>query len=303
MTAVIVIFGIVTLLGLLFSLYQALRVSSQRIGTPARVLLILAILMLLVVATGNIMEHGVDYALLDAFEGYTAAMALPMLLFFMLTVEMHRELLRANAAALRERRLRDELDHRVRNNLAAVLGLIDVTRQQGEPHDVELFSDLIRSRVLTLSTTHEILSSRRGHPVHLGRLCERMLATFGSNDLMKRVTIEGPDTVIATHLAAGLAIPLHELYQPLAARPDAHAHLSWNRVDDELHMTWRVMRGGDSASDHGMSPVSREMIQGFVKHELRGRLSIQNKPDGEFICTIEFPLLEVREPSMLEPAA
>lgn len=297
MTMVVVILSALTLVLVLFSMVEALRTPPQTTGVPARVLLILAIMMLLVVAVGNLLEHAADNPVLDAFEGYTAAMAMPMLLFFALVLRMHREIRRAQRAAMRERRLRDELDHRVRNNLAAVLGLIDLTRRSDEPQSVASFAQLIRSRVLTLSTTHEILSACRGRPVDLRHLCEQMLATFASNDLLERVRVNGPAVQLETHLAAGLALPLHELIQPLTAARELQAHLTWQQTNGVLELSWRVRNGQSSNSSSGdrpsgISATSEEMIRGFVKHELHGRLAISQSPLDEWKCEIAFPLVE-----------
>lgn len=296
MTIVIVILSALTLGLVLLSLVEALRTSPQTTGVPARMLLILAILMLLVVAIGNLLEHAADNSLLDAFEGYTAAMAMPMLLFFALVLRMQRELRRARRAALRERRLRDELDHRVRNNLAAVLGLIDLTRERDEPQSVAAFAQLIRSRVLTLSRAHEILSACRGRPVDLRHLCEQMLATFASNDLLERVRVEGPPIKLETHLAAGLALPLHELMQPLMGARDSTAQLSWRSANGTLELSWRVHHRGSSGSAELLSSTSEELIRGLVKHELRGRMAFPQSPAHEWRCDIAFPLVEYPDP-------
>ena len=104
-----------------------------------------------------------------------------------------------------EQLLLQELDHRVRNNLAALLSLVDLTRRS--PTDVHSFAERIDGRVRAMGHVHSLLSD--SHWTALG--LRSLITAIAPAEFIKRITIEGDEVPIGARQVTGLAMVMHEL--------------------------------------------------------------------------------------------
>lgn len=199
---------------------------------------------------------------------HLAVLAITPLIVGALLGERDRAL---EALADRERHavlLRNELDHRVRNNLTSLSSLIDMSaRDQGKGREF----DAIRARVQAMSTVHGLLGASRLRPVRLMELVEQLVPA-GSG---KRVRYPQDDVLIAADRVQAMGLVLNELFE------NARVHGSLSRADGEVGITWQAegtlleVRWREVGSVIDM-PVAEgrgiELIRGFVESELGGEV-------------------------------
>lgn len=182
------------------------------------------------------------------------------------------------AARERQAFLTAELNHRVKNNLAAVQAIANQTLQW-TPDPVE-FRDAFQARVSALGRTHDLLNANAWQATDLRQLMQRSLEGAAG-----AVTLQGPaaPVMVLPERAMTLAIILNELATNAAkhgahARPGGVVTLGWKILGDQVEILW---------SETGGPPVAPPRRQGFGSRILRagvggrdGAARLDYAPDG-----------------------
>ena len=192
------------------------------------------------------------------------------------------------------RRLVDELNHRVKNTLAAVQSIAHQTmRSTSDPIAAR---QAFESRLLALSAAHDVLTRRNWDTVELPDMLEAVAATHG--DIRKRWRSEGPRVSLAPRMALPLSLAFHELFF------NARRHGALSGKEGDVHVTWILRNGADGGSDleiewreSGGPPVAIPDHQGFgmrmlkksLALELAGSVDVEFAETG-FVCRIKAPL-------------
>jgi len=210
-------------------------------------------------------------------------------------VQAERELKRSNHL---QQLLLSELDHRVRNNLASLAALLDISARDTRP--VGEFAAAIRHRVHAMSVVHALLSRAHWRSVELRQLAQT-LAPAGEDSALQ---MRGPAVEILARQATALGMVLQELfvnsrkYGALRAGAGGRIELEWRMetVADGAHavrVTWRE-RGGPPITPPLNEGVGTGLVHGLVKAELRGEAILTYPREG---ATHEFIFrLDEREP-------
>jgi two-component sensor histidine kinase len=183
-----------------------------------------------------------------------------------------------------------ELDHRVKNVLAQVDGVISSTDQGSRST-----SDFIRSlreRIQSMASAHALLSESRWRGVALDDLIRTEVAPYstGSN-----VRISGPSVTLTPVEAQGLAKVLHEMVTNAAkygslSIPGGEVSVSWDRKPNgqaaTLILEWRELKGPPVAAKI-QSGYGTELIRNLIRHELDGKVDLVFAQEG-VNCRIEF---------------
>lgn len=210
-----------------------------------------------------------------------------------------RDAQRANVDALRrmaeiERLLRLELDHRVRNNLASLLSLVDMTRRT--TRDVGAFAESIGGRIRVMANVHGLLSAGRYSAMPVSRIVE-LVRPPGAE---RRVSVTGDDPLIPASQVASLAIVLHECFTnaqkhgALSAQ-DGRIDIACRFAEDDkgqamLCLRW-TERGGPAPSTPHEPGNGTQLIAGVVRSDLRGEIRFRWPPQGAD-HELSFPLAE-----------
>jgi len=186
----------------------------------------------------------------------------------------------------RQRLILSELDHRLRNNLASLISLIDLTAQE-ESHSIRSFASLLRSRVQAMASVHTLLSRTHGSSARLGDLVRAVVPP----DLVGRVQWGGPALRIIPRQAAALAMVLQELlfnsikYGSLSAA-DGRVLIDWQLRDIEspgsdvhLELRWRE-QGGPHPDRSPRLGAGTSLLTGLVSAELNGRIDLSYPAGG-----------------------
>lgn len=181
-----------------------------------------------------------------------------------------------------QRSLLNELNHRVRNNLASLMSLIELSRSRAA--DTDEFAEVLRGRVHALSQAYSVTTQERRTPVLLEELV-RAIATAGEG---QRLRCGGPEVAIEVDRISALAIVLNELVA-LSRRfgalgePDAEVVLTWKWIESaygtRLQLNWNES-GADARPDEVARNLSANLIESLSRSDLRGSARIQSRDGG-----------------------
>ena len=199
--------------------------------------------------------------------------------------EVTRDITERKRAEEHQRLLMAELDHRVRNTLAAVQSMARHTLGEGERVDAFL------GRLAAFAQTHALLAQGRWRGAGLRALVGAALEAYDG-----RVHVDGPDVLLQPRATQALGMVLHEL------ATNAAKYGAWSMPEGRVAVRWRV-RAGDSRrlvlewTEQGgpaVTPPSRRgfgtrLVEWSLVHELDGSAELDFRPEG-LRCAIELPL-------------
>lgn len=188
-----------------------------------------------------------------------------------------------------EYRLLREVDHRAKNALALVQGIVRLSRSD----DPEAYAQAVQSRVEALARAHSLLSVLRWRNVPVGRLIEAEAEPFGRN----RIAVEGPVVELVAEQVQPLGLVLHEML----SNARQHGALStsggkviigWEQAGDKLVLYWRELGGPPppAARNPGFGST---LIAATVERQLDGRFLFNWTATG-LEARFEVPLLRSR---------
>lgn len=188
----------------------------------------------------------------------------------------------------RQKLLLDELNHRVKNTLAAVQSVAMQTLR--DAHDLEDARGLFIERLMALSSTHSLLVKRAWDSAALRDLADVMLRPYGHAYVMS-----GPDLSLDPNFAVSVGMALHELATNAvkhgAWRDGGQVHIEvCADAGEQARITWRES-GGPPVSPPGRSGFGSRLLTRGVAAELGGQVALDFAPDG-LVCVIRAPLSE-----------
>jgi PAS domain S-box-containing protein len=191
-------------------------------------------------------------------------------------------------------RLVAELDHRVKNVLAAVSAIAAHTKDASSSMDD--FVAALDRRIRSMASTHELLSNSRWQGVPLRELLRRELAPYTSNS---NTCIEGPEVILSPEAAQTTASVLHELttnaakYGALSKR-EGRVSVRWHcapngQAPGPLAIEW-LETGGPPVKTASNSGYGRSVITELVSYELGGTARLLFSPEG-VRCRLDIPAI------------
>lgn len=201
------------------------------------------------------------------------------------------------AASARQELLIAELNHRVRNILAVIRGLI----RQSKPKpgsSVEDFVTLVDGRIHALARAHNQITDDHWGPAPFRALIEAEAAAFLA-DQADRITAEGPPILLNPQAYSTMALVVHELVTNSAKygglSDSGRVFIDWKRDSDEnLIIKWRE-QGGPPVKPPTRKGFGTTIIDRSVPYDLGGESRIEYKPEG-VEATFRIPARHVSEP-------
>lgn len=175
-----------------------------------------------------------------------------------------------------------ELDHRVKNNLAAIRAIAQQTlRNAASP---EAFTDAFMGRLMALSRGYDLLSREARIEARLQDVLEQAIAPFAPPG-GDRVSIEGLDIRLRAETAVNFQLAFHELASNAArhgalSRPEGSVEVRWQADDGQrLWMSW-VERGGPPVVDPQKRGFGLKMIGDGIARSIGGQAFVTFAPEG-----------------------
>jgi len=182
-----------------------------------------------------------------------------------------------------QRVLLRELDHRVKNSLGGLLSLIDMCADRET--SVEQFARAIRRRVQAMADVHGMLSSNRWASLDVAAMIRQMIPPLCPG----AVELEGPETHVPASQATALGMTIHELMwnsikHGALGQAEGRVAIRWVPIRDAadgcgITLHWRES-GGPEITTTPEPGLGTKLIQGFVRHELRGSAELTYPRSG-----------------------
>ncbi|NTU60267.1 MAG: transporter substrate-binding domain-containing protein, partial [Deltaproteobacteria bacterium] len=194
-------------------------------------------------------------------------------------------------------RLLKEINHRVKNNLLSLLGLLLMERRGAAPEGrpwTEAAIDRLSTRVKGMLTAHDLLSASEWAPVPLSRLATRTLGQLLAPQVAAgRAVLEvtPSDVLVSPRQLGNLALVLNELatntlkYAAAEGRP---VRVEVRIEEDDVSCTLRYRDDGPGYPERilaGERPsVGLGLVGELVEGTLGGAFSLEN--DGGAVATV-----------------
>ena len=175
-----------------------------------------------------------------------------------------------------------ELNHRVRNILALIRGLVSQSRETAG--SVEEFAAMIGGRIQALARAHDQITTDRFQPAPLAELVRAEAGAY-SQDGLDRVLLSGPPALLHPQAHTTLALVMHEMMTNAAkygALRDSGGRVAvdWRFTpEDALEILWRES-GGPRVRAPERRGFGTTIIERAVPHDLKGEAELSYEPAG-----------------------
>ena len=207
-------------------------------------------------------------------------------------VSAQRDVTERKRAEARQRLLLAELNHRVKNTLAAVQSVAAQTARQAETADD--FRAAFQSRLMALARSHDMLTEGGWEGTALHEVAQRTMAAYGKAPA--RFSLSGPPLRLVPSAVVTLNLAFHELatnaakYGALSV-PGGRVEVGWTLKTGEdgpvLAISWRE-DGGPSVRPPERRGFGSRLIERGLPQEFGAEVTLDFAPAG-VACRIRLP--------------
>jgi DNA-binding response OmpR family regulator len=206
---------------------------------------------------------------------------------------------KARADAEERSLLLKELDHRVRNNLSVIMGLLTMERNRRPPRPSDEALSSLEHRLRSFLLVHEALRRQNYRGVPAREIAEKLAQRLRNAwDPERRVDVELHGDVGSLNERRGfaLALALNELITNAFRHgfPEhRHGTLSIRLERTDTHASLQVADNGIGVAStqlpNKVTGSGRSIVNALVKDELDGTIDFHSTDEGTTV-TIEFPI-------------
>ena len=196
-----------------------------------------------------------------------------------------------------------ELNHRVRNILNLIRGLVSQSKSGAK--DISSYTQLLDGRIQSLAFAHDLLTRKEWEPSPLRELIDVEAKAFINNQ-SGSVNVTGDSPMLSPEAFSTMALVIHELVTNSAkygALTSSVGTVSVNLLiaeDGSLHITWKE-RGGPAVEAPKRRGFGTTIIEKTIPHELKGTVATQFLLTG-FVATMMIPSRHITAGSVSEPS-
>jgi PAS domain S-box-containing protein len=197
--------------------------------------------------------------------------------------------------------LLQEVNHRVKNNLAAIIGLLYAERFHTHANDTRSYQTIMQDligRVQGLATVHSLLSASEWAPLSLANLAGQVIHSSLRSiptDTMVTVEVRPSPVQVMPRQANNLALIINELVTnsvKYAFAGQTYGQI-WVNVTTNAHNNSVILEFRDNGPGYPPEVLQRErhnvgvyLIQMLVRQDLNGELTLLNQNGA--VARIEF---------------
>jgi two-component sensor histidine kinase len=207
-------------------------------------------------------------------------------------------------ANARQELLIAELNHRVRNILGVIRGLIRQSNHDGD-EGVQKFVQMVDGRIHALARAHNQITDDHWGPAPLQTLIDAEAAAFAA-DRAERLVATGPPILLNPQAYSTMALVIHELvtnstkYGSLSTA--GRVEMSWHRnKDHDLILDWRE-QGGPPVRQPQRKGFGTTIVERSVPYDLGGAAHAHYNESG-FEVKFCIPARHVSEPKSFAGSA
>ncbi len=188
-----------------------------------------------------------------------------------------------------------ELDHRVKNTLSMVDGILAQTLSTSGGSAQEL-AHTFRQRLMALAGAHRALVAGGWEQADLQKLVGLILEPLRSDG---QITLEGEPIPLPEFVVSPLAMALHELgvnavRHGALSVPHGRVAVRWSQEEADLVTISWVESGGPEVDEPKHLGFGTRLIREAVPYQVGGSSVLDFRPDG-VRCELKIPLTEVTE--------
>ena len=170
-----------------------------------------------------------------------------------------------------------EVDHRAKNALALVQGIV---RLSGRAAGTDAYADAVTGRVDALAVAHRLLSDAKWQAIGVDALVAALIAALGD----RRFDTQGPRLLLSTEQVQPLAIVIHELLVNVRTHgalgePSGRCVIEWRRSANSIAILVVEHRRHNPAPPRHAGFGTR-IIEQVIKRQLSGDLHNEWRTDG-----------------------
>lgn len=202
-----------------------------------------------------------------------------------------------------------ELDHRVRNNLSVIMGLVSMERNRRPARDTAEALASLENRLRSFLLVHESLRRQNYKAVPVREIVERMAQRLRNTlDVKERVALEivGESGVLGERQGFALALALNELLSNAlkhAFPHDREGRIAIRIQDDGEELRIEVTDNGIGIAEPDAPEVvgsGRSIVAALVHGDLGGRVDYHSS-DGGTRVVLAFPRADAAPPVVAAP--
>lgn len=175
-----------------------------------------------------------------------------------------------------------ELNHRVRNILTLIVGVVRQSRDGAT--SLEQFSQEVHDRVFALARAHDQITKKGWGAQSISQMIKTEASAY-LGEKAERIYIHGKDAALEAPAFSTVALVVHELVTNSAkygAFKDSHGSISIELERENagpLKLTWR------ETTSSAITPPTRRgfgstLIERAIPHELGGTVDLNFRPEG-----------------------
>lgn len=187
-----------------------------------------------------------------------------------------------------------ELNHRVRNILNLIKGLINQSKD--DSNSVAEFTNIVGGRVHALARAHDQITKENWSPASAQELIQTEANAY-LNRKKDRVKISGPDAMLTPPAFTTLSLVMHELMtnsMKYGALCDSRGSVDVTMIQQEdgaLNILWYEKGGPPIQKPPTRKGFGTTIIERSIPYELKGSANVSYKPTGleaEFMIPTSF---------------
>jgi two-component sensor histidine kinase len=196
-------------------------------------------------------------------------------------VGVFNDVTEARAAEKRQQMLINELNHRVKNNLATVQSIAAQTLRSAP--DLPRARDAFEARLVALATAHDLLTAESWQGARLTDVTAAAMAPFETLQ-RPQISHSGPPVWLPAQPALALSMALHELATNAMkfgalSTPKGRVTIRWILAGEVLTLIWRE-DGGPSVQAPVRLGFGARLLQRSLARELGGEVIVDFAPEG-----------------------
>jgi PAS domain S-box-containing protein len=205
------------------------------------------------------------------------------------------DLTRHKRAQAHSEMLINELNHRVKNILAAVQSIVWQAFRKAP--DARAIGESIQARLSALSRSQDLLTREKWASAGLRDIVIDALEPFGvSGTLDKRLVVTGDNIRLSPRVTLALGIAFNELATNAAkygafSNEAGSIEITWTVVPslkgDRLILSW-MEKAGPPVSPPSHKGFGMQVIERGLAQELEGSVNLDFQATG-LVCTLDFP--------------
>ncbi|MAM39196.1 MAG: histidine kinase [Erythrobacter sp.] len=175
-----------------------------------------------------------------------------------------------------------ELNHRVRNILNLIRGLINQSKH--EAGTIEEFSDIVGGRISSLAAAHDNITKGNWSAAPLSELIDTEAHAYLSRQ-KDRLRVTGPEAMVSPEAYTVLALVIHEMITNSAkygSLSDSSGHLDiaiTRNSDNSLQIDWKES-GGPPVKPPTRRGFGSTIIERSIPFELNGEANVHYRLSG-----------------------